>query len=563
MNWFINLRVAQKLAIGFGGCLLLALLAGAVALGRMGEMNANTKALVYEANAHSTLANALQRKGMELYIAELSIMPGNPPAARKLFMKSLPECVQAIDEMMDQYSKKAHAPQDIAFVKRDTADWAIWKSHSLKLVAAAAANNDNQCRSILGDQTPTLLDARALSIDRVAWNLEQSDLYVKKAEAAYQSGRKTMIALLLAALVIGIGLSIYITGIITGSLTVFSERLSSLKGSLKDLATNSISFGEGDFTRKECKYTDFLRWNRKDEFGDIANEFDEMLTEAKAASTGMEEARNSLAQLIETTRGAAVSIANISAELTFGNEDLSRRTSEQAASIEETVSSMEEMSSVVKQNAEHAKEACILSTSARSLAENGGEIVKNAVNSMQEINASSKRINDIVLVIDEIAFQTNLLALNAAVEAARVGEQGKGFAVVATEVRTLAGRSSTAAKEIKALVQDSVRKVDDGTVLVNQSGEQLSKIVGAVVKVAEIIESISSASQEQSVGIDQVNKAVVNFDKITQQNAALVEEAAASSSNMSKETARLQSLVSRFKLDNSRAATQQTIRRAA
>lgn len=261
-----------------------------------------------------------------------------------------------------------------------------------------------------------------------------------------------------------------------------------------------------------------------------------------------------LSQLVAQTRGATDNIEKAAGEVASGNEDLSQRTSEQASSLEETASSMEEMTATVKQNADSSRQANQLASQAREVAEKGGQVVSKAVQSMEEINKASKRIADIISVIDEIAFQTNLLALNAAVEAARVGEQGRGFAVVAAEVRNLAGRSSTAAKEIKALVQDTVGKVQEGSDLVNQSGQQLDEIVSSVKKVADIIQEISAASQEQSAGIEQVNRAIMQMDQITQQNASLVEEASAASQSMTQQARGLQELVGRFKLDESYAA---------
>jgi methyl-accepting chemotaxis protein len=209
----------------------------------------------------------------------------------------------------------------------------------------------------------------------------------------------------------------------------------------------------------------------------------------------------------------------------------------------------------VKQNADNAGQANQLATAARDQAENGGIVVGKAVEAMAEINASSKRIADIIGVIDEIAFQTNLLALNAAVEAARAGEQGRGFAVVATEVRSLAGRSATAAREIKALIQDSVKKVEDGSVLVTQSGRTLEQIVGAVKKVSDIIAEIAAASREQSSGIEQVNKAVMQMDEMTQQNAALVEEATAASQSMAEQAGSLNEMMARYRVDGSAPAS--------
>jgi methyl-accepting chemotaxis protein len=211
---------------------------------------------------------------------------------------------------------------------------------------------------------------------------------------------------------------------------------------------------------------------------------------------------------------------------------------------------MEEMTSTVKQNADNAGQANQLATAARDQAEKGGSIVGKAVKAMAEINDSSKRIADIIGVIDEIAFQTNLLALNAAVEAARAGEQGRGFAVVASEVRSLAGRSATAAKEIKDLIQDSVKKVEDGSVLVTQSGQTLDQIVASVKKVSDIVAEIAAASREQSSGIEQVNRAVMQMDEMTQQNAALVEEATAASQSMANQARELNKMMNRYRIDH-------------
>ena len=237
-------------------------------------------------------------------------------------------------------------------------------------------------------------------------------------------------------------------------------------------------------------------------------------------------------------------------EIASGNADLSQRTEEQASSLEETASSMEEMTSSVNQSADNAHQANQLSSEAGSQAAQGGTVVKKAVVAMSEISTASKKIADIIGVIDEIAFQTNLLALNAAVEAARAGEQGRGFAVVAGEVRTLAGRSAEAAKEIKDLIQDSVVKVEQGTNLVNESGKTLEEIVNSVKKVTDIVSEISASSQEQASGISEVNTAVMQMDQMTQQNSALVEQSAAASLMMEEKTKVLAGLALQFRLED-------------
>ncbi len=257
---------------------------------------------------------------------------------------------------------------------------------------------------------------------------------------------------------------------------------------------------------------------------------------------------HNLSRTITSVREAVEAVSNGSEQISKGNEDLAHRTSEQAGSLEETSASMEEMTSTVKQNADNAKQANQLAIAARATADKGGTVTKKAVDAMGEINKSSKKIADIITVIDEIAFQTNLLALNAAVEAARAGEHGRGFAVVAAEVRNLAQRSATAAKEIKGLINESIQRVDDGSELVNQSGKTLEEIVSSVKRVTDIIEEITAASQEQAKGIDQVNKAIMSMDETTQQNAALVEETTSAAQSMKEQARELLRQVSMFKI---------------
>ncbi|MET0266711.1 MAG: methyl-accepting chemotaxis protein, partial [Duganella sp.] len=283
--------------------------------------------------------------------------------------------------------------------------------------------------------------------------------------------------------------------------------------------------------------------------GNLANQID--LTrrdEMGALMTGLHQMQERLAGTVRSVREGSDAIATASNEIAAGNMDLSRRTEQQAASLEETASSLEELTSTVKQNSDNARQANQLVGSASDIAVKGGELVSRVVDTMASITESSDKIADIIGVIDGIAFQTNILALNAAVEAARAGEQGRGFAVVATEVRNLAHRSASAAKDIKQLITDSVEKVGTGSALVNEAGSTMEEIVASVRRVTQIMGEISAAGQEQEIGIEQINTAVAEMDNVTQQNAALVEEAAAASQSMQEQAVKLAEMVSVFQV---------------
>ncbi|WP_115004621.1 MULTISPECIES: methyl-accepting chemotaxis protein [Xanthomonas] len=304
--------------------------------------------------------------------------------------------------------------------------------------------------------------------------------------------------------------------------------MSTADGNLQALSGLLQSIAAGDLTARMS--------------GEFRGVFAQMRDDANATAT-------QLAEIVTGIKQSAVSIKGAASEIAAGNQDLSQRTEQQAANLEETAASMEELTSTVKQNAEGARQANQLAIGAASVAVQGGEVVGKVVETMSGIEASSKKIADIISVIDGIAFQTNILALNAAVEAARAGEQGRGFAVVASEVRTLAQRSSGAAKEIKDLIDDSVQRVAEGSALVHTAGKTMGEVVASVQRVTDIMGEISAASQEQSAGIEQVNQTITQMDETTQQNAALVEEATAAARSLEEQAVQLTEAVAVFKTD--------------
>ena len=344
----------------------------------------------------------------------------------------------------------------------------------------------------------------------------------EQASRVYQTSRSFMLALVLGSVAAGLSLG----ALITRGLT---RQLGGEPGYAADIAG---AIAEGDLTVEIATRN-----------GDSAS-----------LLFAMKTMRDKLVGIVSQVRAGTDTITTASSEIAQGNLDLSSRTEEQASSLEETASSMEELTSTVRQNADNARQANTLAGAASDVASKGGAVVGQVVQTMESINASSRKIVDIISVIDGIAFQTNILALNAAVEAARAGEEGRGFAVVAAEVRNLAQRSASAAKEIKALIGDSVEQVEIGSKLVRDAGLTMDEVVGSVRRVADIMQEITAASSEQSAGIEQVNMAIVQMDQVTQQNAALVEQAAAAAESMQDQATALNEVVSVFRLSGTHAA---------
>ena len=343
-----------------------------------------------------------------------------------------------------------------------------------------------------------------------------------QASSVYQTSRSFMIALVLGSVAAGLSLGALITRSLTRQLGGEPDYAAEIAGAIAD--------------------------------GDLTVEITTRGGDSSSLLFAMKTMRDKLVGIVSQVRAGTDTITTASSEIAQGNLDLSSRTEEQASSLEETASSMEELTSTVRQNADNARQANTLAGAASDVASKGGAVVGQVVQTMESINASSRKIVDIISVIDGIAFQTNILALNAAVEAARAGEEGRGFAVVAAEVRNLAQRSAGAAKEIKALIGDSVEQVEIGSKLVRDAGLTMDEVVGSVRRVADIMQEITAASSEQSAGIEQVNMAIVQMDQVTQQNAALVEQAAAAAESMQDQATALNQIVSVFRLNGTDVA---------
>lgn len=383
-----------------------------------------------------------------------------------------------------------------------------------KVQGLGLANNNAEAVKLLMGDLRTIQNKWSASLaSLVASERKQNDELIAAADAAYIFARNMVVGLAVVAVALGIALAL----LITRSITVPINRAVEI----------AQTVAAGDLTSDiEVRGTD----------------------ETSLLLSALKAMNESLQQIVSQVRNGTETMTTASQEIAVGNLDLSSRTEEQASSLEETASSMEELTSTVKQNADNARQASSLAHTASDVASKGGAVIADVVSTMGDINDASRKIVEIISVIDGIAFQTNILALNAAVEAARAGEQGRGFAVVATEVRNLAHRSSAAAKEIKTLISDSVSKVEAGSLLVNQAGVTMSDVVDSVRRVSDIITEITAASQEQSLGIEQVNQAIIQMDGVTQQNAALVEESAAAAESLQDQAVALSNVVARFVL---------------
>jgi methyl-accepting chemotaxis protein len=529
MKWFYDLKIATKLIVSFGVVLLLTLVMGVSGIYSMSRVNQASTDIAEDWMPSVRAVMELRNDVGELRRWELAHMLNEGAEAKADYEKRMEATLATMKSHRDAYEKLISSPEEKALAVEFDKTWTAFMADHGKMMALSNANQIVEARALAsGSSAKTMGEISAIVGKLVTLNTAGGDAASDAATALYNNARLTSIILLVLNIGIGMALALWIARIVSAPL---QEALSAAR----DVAG-------GDLTRSIDVKTSC-------ETGQLMQALKDM--------TG------NLQTLVSEVRHGTDTIATASAEIASGNQDLSSRTEEQASSLEETASSMEELTSTVKQNADNARQANQLAQSASGIAVKGGDVVGQVVGTMASINESSRKIVDIISVIDGIAFQTNILALNAAVEAARAGEQGRGFAVVASEVRNLAQRSAAAAKDIKALINDSVEKVEAGSSLVNEAGNTMNEIVASITRVTDIMSEITAASVEQSAGIEQVNTAIVQMDQVTQQNAALVEEAAAAAESMQDQAAKLSEVVSVFKLLASTSAAPAPVRRAA
>ncbi|HAT32412.1 MAG TPA: methyl-accepting chemotaxis protein [Janthinobacterium sp.] len=513
-----DLKIRTRLNAGFGALVLLLLLTSAVSIGRFSAIGADNRRLIerdFVAVGAAGRVDALARENAARTLA-LFILPDK--AARGAFYGVIDANKKAIDADLATLRGTLASEREQADLAGIQAKLGVYTASFIKVAELIEGDTKDEAVKVMNGETFPALNALQ---DAIKQTVEQQKRDIaaagERSGQSIDSARLLVIGIGIGALLLALGLALKITASITGPL----DRAVAIA---KDVAggdlSGSIAVRAGDRT----------------ETGQLLEALKHMI--------------ESLSRTVGAVRASTDTISSASSQIASGNLDLSARTETQAGSLEQTASSMEELTSTVKQNADNARQANQLVISASSVAVRGGQVVSQVVGTMASIKESSRKIVDIIGVIDGIAFQTNILALNAAVEAARAGEQGRGFAVVASEVRNLAQRSAGAAREIKELIGDSVEKVDAGGKLVDEAGQTMELIVTSVKQVADIMSEITAASEEQSLGIEQVNMAINEMDEMTTQNAALVEQSAAAAQSMQDEAGTLAASVMVFKLSD-------------
>jgi methyl-accepting chemotaxis protein len=512
-----ELRVSQKLTLSFGALALLLAAVVGLALWGMGQMRTSTVEINTKWLPSIKLLGSMNTaksdfRNLEWRHLVLADEAGKADAERRLAAK-----LDDFEKLSADYVKLISSDEERKIYDAFAADWKAYLLVHDQVKTLSRKNDLDEARKLMFGESRRLYDsAEALLLKDIELNDKGALDEGQRSDEVYATERTAMVAIAVVSIGLAIGLALLVTrGLVR-----------QLGGEPAEVAALANAIADADLSRTvQVKAGDS--------------------TSVMAAMARMQQ---SLARTVQAVRGSSESVATASAQIAEGNLDLSQRTEEQASALQETAASMEQLSSTVKQNADNARQANQLALSASTVAVQGGDMVSQVVQTMRGINDSSSRIAEIIGTIDGIAFQTNILALNAAVEAARAGEQGRGFAVVASEVRSLAQRSSEAAKEIKTLIQSSVERVAVGTAQVDEAGAKMTEIVGSIKRVTDIMGEISAASAEQSAGVGQVGQAVSQMDQVTQQNAALVEESAAAAESLKCQAQQLVQAVAVFKL---------------
>ena len=510
-----NIKIGMRLGIGFGAMIVMMILVAIIGVTRLQAGSQSIDNIINTTYAKVVLITDMQASS-DLGARNLrnAMLATNPQDTAK-FLDDMAAASKDTREAFAKLEKLSESPKERELAKEMAdamANYVVVRNQAVKLLKEG---HKDEATAYLFEQVAPVYAGYVKAIkDSVDFQKKLMDEEGQDALRQASSATVTIGSLSLAAAAVAVVLGLFITRSITRPL-------------LKAVKV-AETVAAGDLSSR-------IEVSSKDEAGQLL--------------LALKNMNENLVRIVADVRGGTDTIATASAQIAAGNLDLSSRTEQQASSLEETASSMEELTSTVKQNADNARQANQMAVSASAVAGKGGEVVSRVVETMVSINQSSRKVVDIISVIDGIAFQTNILALNAAVEAARAGEQGRGFAVVASEVRNLAQRSAAAAKEINTLISDSVEKVDAGARLVDEAGATMNEIVTSIQSVTDVMAEILAASQEQSSGIEQVNQAIAQMDQVTQQNASLVEESAAASATMQDQAAKLAQTVSVFKLD--------------
>ncbi len=512
-----NLRLSTRLYLAFGAIVFMALLASALALFQLREVQGNLDDIVKDNNVKLQMGERMNDAVSVVTRSMRSMMLVYDPFKRGLERQKIQAARTRYDESYQALQAMPSTEQGKALLKAIDDARNVARPLNDKVISLATSAEVGEAINVLVGEGGKASDAwQAAIVDYLKFQEEQNVAQYDQAQAAYATARNLLIGFALVSLAMAGALAALVVRGVVGE----------LGGEPSDVADALQAVADADLSRR-------IPVRPGDQHSVMAS---------------LSRMQGSLTGVVASVRGNAESVATASAQIAQGNADLSQRTEEQASALQQTAATMEQLGTTVRSNADNARQANQLAQGASDVAGRGGEVVGRVVDTMKSINDSSKKIADIISVIDGIAFQTNILALNAAVEAARAGEQGRGFAVVAAEVRTLAQRSAGAAKEIKSLITASVEQVEQGTTLVDQAGQTMDEIVGAIRRVTDIVGEISAASTEQSSGVSQVGQAVTQMDQATQQNAALVEESAAAAESLKSQAQALVQAVSVFQL---------------